>query len=197
MTIISAGFFTFQSGSHSLRKHARFYVLAWALSPCRFVVWLEFSPGPWKRAEDRGVGTGPARFRLLAAEATTEGVGAARGAIIARNVLRNGKAAKRVVWLPLPTPPPPKPPRDRQNVPVDGRVPLLHHPPVVNAARNQFSLTRVASKPAAWRKSKFLSVLPDLGTISTLARQGTADTLLQVGSDTNADPGSSLLEPDS
>ena len=100
-------------------------------------------------------------------------------------------------WLPLPTPPPPKPPRNRQNVPDDGRVPLLHHSLVMNAARNQFSLTRVASKPAAWRKSKFLSVLPDLGTISTLARQGTADTLLQVGSDTNADPGSSLLEPDS
>ena len=61
-------------------------------------------------------------------------------------------------WLPLPTPPPPKPPRNRQNVPDDGRVPLLHHSLVMNAARNQFSLTRVASKPAARRKSKFLSV---------------------------------------
>jgi hypothetical protein len=42
-------------------------------------------------------------------------------------------------------------------LPVDGRVPLLHHPPVMDAARNQFSFTRVASKPAARRKSNFLS----------------------------------------
>jgi len=38
---------------------------------------------------------------------------------------------------------------NRQNLRVDGRVLLLHHPPVMDAARNQFSPTRVASKPAA------------------------------------------------
>ena len=54
----------------------------------------------------------------------------------------------------------------RQNRPGTGRIcPLTgacrswQHPPVMNAARNQFSLTREASKPAARRKSKFLSVL--------------------------------------
>jgi hypothetical protein len=32
-------------------------------------------------------------------------------------------------WLPLPTPPPPKPPKNRQNLPVDGRLPLWHDSP--------------------------------------------------------------------
>jgi hypothetical protein len=61
-------------------------------------------------------------------------------------------------WLPLPTPPPPKPPKNRQNLPVDGRLPLWHHCPTVNAAKNKFSLTRAASITGTAAKSKFLSV---------------------------------------
>jgi hypothetical protein len=58
--------------------------------------------------------------------------------------------------LPLPTPPPPKPPKNRQNLPVDGRVPLWHRPPMMNVARNQFSLTREASITGAAAKEQCL-----------------------------------------
>jgi hypothetical protein len=41
------------------------------------------------------------------------------------------------------------------NLPFDGRVPLWHRPPMMNVARNQFSLTREASITGAAAKKQF------------------------------------------
>jgi hypothetical protein len=48
--------------------------------------------------------------------------------------------------------------QNQQNVPVDERVPLWHHPAMMSGTRNQFSLTRAAS--SKWRRvnGKSLSV---------------------------------------
>jgi hypothetical protein len=65
--------------------------------------------------------------------------------------------------------------KDQQNVPVDGRAPLWHHPALMSGTRNQFSLTRAAS--SKWRLVKSKSVYQFSKTMRLLTVQFVVLTL--------------------